>query len=211
MQHSPPGGQIHASTALLGESSIEAAKARVGSMRDLLARHAHHVRGRMVRCPFPDHDDRHPSASLYVAADGDERVHCHSCGRDEDTLGLARVFGEPQPSPPGAAPRRARRRASRPDPETRALVQVLARRASWPFELAAAKRLALLEGPAVHLEVLRNWRYLADRGDVRLIVQTSALIRGVAMLRFCSARSVENPRSIEYAIRRLIEEVEGGP
>lgn len=73
---------------------VEELKARHGPMRELLDRHGIAVQGTSLRCPSPGHEDHNASASLYQAADADERVHCHGCGFDEDVLGLALVLGE---------------------------------------------------------------------------------------------------------------------
>lgn len=41
-----------------------------------------------IRCPHPDHDDRHPSASLNTILG---RVVCLACGLNEDAPGLLQV------------------------------------------------------------------------------------------------------------------------
>jgi hypothetical protein len=46
-------------------------------------------RGRVLRCPIPAHEDRHPSAALYRGRDGRERWHCHTCARGGDAIDLA--------------------------------------------------------------------------------------------------------------------------
>lgn len=44
-----------------------------------------------IRCPFPDHDDRHASARLNL---GKGLVCCHGCGCSGDVVGvLAKVNG----------------------------------------------------------------------------------------------------------------------
>lgn len=46
-------------------------------------------RGRAIRCPLPEHDDRHPSASIYGERDGESpRWWCHTCARGGDVLDL---------------------------------------------------------------------------------------------------------------------------
>jgi hypothetical protein len=139
-------------------ASVGAAKAALGSMRGLLERYGHRLRGRTLRCPAPHHEDRHPSATLYTAFDGDERVHCHSCGFDEDVLGVARLLGEHieiRPSPGRSRP------GSRPlDPDLHRLIahiaDKLARRRNFAREWAAAKILAELDYDGIDREVLGN-------------------------------------------------------
>lgn len=44
-----------------------------------------------IRCPFPEHDDRHASASVNL---GKGLVYCHGCGSYGDLVGvLAKVNG----------------------------------------------------------------------------------------------------------------------
>lgn len=61
-------------------------------MHELLARHDHDVRANRVRCPNPNHEDRHPSESVFEGRDG-ERLHCFSCGFDGDVIDVARAIG----------------------------------------------------------------------------------------------------------------------
>lgn len=69
------------------QASVEQAVSRIGSCRDVLERHGHHVRGRMAFCPLHEHRHRTPSMSLYER-DGRSRFHCHACGAHGDALDL---------------------------------------------------------------------------------------------------------------------------
>lgn len=191
--------------------AVEDVKASLGPMRDLLARHGFPTRGKTTRCPSPDHDDRNPSASMYVAPDGDERVHCHSCGFDEDVIGVARVLGERVPSLRSLDQQTVRRRADHaptPNYRLRALGRVLIARGEWPFEWAVATLLARLDPFQARVEVVRNWDYLSARGDIPLIWQTANMIRGVALLTVGTAKAVERPGAIGYAVDQLLRESE---
>src|SRR5918992_3474797 len=92
-QETPGPGQRSAMAADFSDSPVEREKTRLGPMRDLLTRHGVVRRYGKWRCPAPDHPDEHPSASVYVAADGDERVHCHACGFDGDVIDVERALG----------------------------------------------------------------------------------------------------------------------
>lgn len=73
-----------------GDSPVEREKARLGPMRELLARHGIAVQGRRLRCSSPDHLDKRPSAWLFA----DDRVRCFSCGFHGDVIDVARALGE---------------------------------------------------------------------------------------------------------------------
>lgn len=184
--------------------TLDGVKASIGPMRDLLARHGYFARGKTVRCPSLDHDDRNPSASIFTAYDGDERVHCFSCGFDEDTIGVAAALGERIPD--WTTGRSSNRQTSIPRPDFRvtALGRLLKGRPQWPFEWQVAKLLAELEPRDARQEVLQAWRFLSARGDVDLILRTAYLIRGVAILNFCTSGSIERPGAITHAVRRLV-------
>lgn len=185
--------------------TLDDTKANLGPMAALLGRHGYQVKGKTVRCPAADHDDRHPSAGLYTATDGDERVKCWSCGFDEDVLGVAEALGErvDWARTVSVLPRPA------PDPKVMDTVKILfERRAEFPFEWQAAKVLALLPGPAARLEVECNRSYLSKHGDIDLILATAYMIRGTALFRFVSSKVADDPATVERAVRRLIASVE---
>lgn len=163
-------------------SAITTAKQRLGPMRDLLARHGITVRGRALSCPHPDHDDRHPSAGVYVARDGDERVRCWSCGLDEDVIGIARLLGERVDlrTPSGPAPRRR----VPPHPELERAVRRLARRDDWLALWAAAQVLASVPRAVAQRDVASSWAHLSESFDLPLLVELSDLIREAADARF---------------------------
>jgi hypothetical protein len=45
-----------------------------------------------LRCPFPDHDDKNPSFSVFRGRDGRERWKCHGCGRSGDAIALYQLL-----------------------------------------------------------------------------------------------------------------------
>ena len=83
-------------SAAADRPAIAALKAKLGPIAEMLATAGYHVRRKAAQCPA--HDDMHPSASIYVAGDGDERLHCHACGFDEDVIGVALKLGVIRPS-----------------------------------------------------------------------------------------------------------------
>lgn len=69
-----------------GPSPIERARERLGSPRDVLARHGVAVRRGMAQCPF--HPDSTPSLSVFIGRDGKPRWRCHGCRIGGDALDL---------------------------------------------------------------------------------------------------------------------------
>ncbi|MDQ3218237.1 MAG: hypothetical protein M3Q18_10385 [Actinomycetota bacterium] len=183
---------------------VELAKQRLGPVSELLVRHGLWVRGSSTHCPSPEHEDRHPSASIYK---NDERVHCHVCDWDGDVIDVAEALGEhvelrgnggvysvPRPKP----------KPSEPDEVMRDLKTVLESRRAWPFEWLVASHLALLSTSLMRQDVLANWDYLTERGDLQLILETTSMIRDVAISRYCSAKNVEDPEAIKRAVARML-------
>jgi hypothetical protein len=179
-----------------GPSPVERAKAALGPMKEILERHGHRVRGRRTHCPNPQHPDHHPSASVYVARDGDERVKCWSCGFDEDIIGVAEALGEHvELSPSDRSPRNKTRPsvpvgtnrsvpAPKVDYRVRELAWDLAGRAKWPLEWEAGTLQATLPRHRAQQEVVRNWDYLTARCDLPLVVATADILRQVAHQRW---------------------------
>jgi hypothetical protein len=192
--------------AHFSDSPVEREKARLGPMRDVLARHGVGRRYGKWRCPAPDHPDMHPSASVYVAADGDERVHCWSCGFDGDVIDVARALGEVvELRGGGAAPAPAVQR--RPDALVRAFARAVAFRPEFAFEWEVTKLLALMPGYWARVEVAHNFEYLSARGDVSLMLHGAYLVRGVVIFRYCTAKSVDDPRSVTRAVHQALARV----
>jgi hypothetical protein len=90
--------------------------------------------------------------------------------------------------------------------KVRLQVEGLRRRKEWPFEWNAAVALAVLPREAMQQEVLRNWDFLTRRGDVGLITETAAMLRGVAILNFGSAKHVDDPAAIKRWVHRAVED-----
>ncbi len=169
-------------------------------------------KGWTARCPGPNHrrGDRWPSLSVSEGAEGQVFVFCHAtCTAD----GIVRAIGLelkdlfPSKSPTSAVSTRPR---SRPQPLPRPIVERLISSATFGASWQAAKILAPLDPTQQRLEVLTSWDYLTDQVDIPLTMRLASLIRGVAMFRFCSAKSVESPNAIPRAVRRLLEEIDHG-
>lgn len=199
---------------------IQEAKHRLGPMADLLGRHGHHPKGKRVRCPSPIHEDKNPSASLYVAFDGDERVRCWACGYDGDIIDVARLFGEQVALQRLGIAKRRRQPRSSTSPLEQQVLRLIAFRAEFPVEWEVAKTLALVSRDQMRVEVLRNWEFLTAHLDVDVLLVTylADVIRGVALLRFGNARELDPRWSDEAqayvpsdgmarAVKRLAEAV----
>ncbi|CAN5461921.1 hypothetical protein BH20ACT21_BH20ACT21_00010 [soil metagenome] len=185
------------------DSPVEREKKRLGPMLELLARHGVWVRGNRVRCVSPDHIDIHPSASVY----GDERLHCFSCGFDGDVLDVARALGETVELHSSSPLGYVQEQESRPDWLARAFADAVAARPEFVFEWEATKLLATLPGYWARVEVANNFDYLRARGDVRLMLKGSYLLRGAARLRLCNAKSRDDEGAVTDAVRRLLQRV----
>jgi hypothetical protein len=169
-------------------AGVESAKDGLGDMRALLTRHGQDVRGRSLRCPSPDHLDKHPSASIYIAVDGDQRVHCHSCGLDEDVIGIAGVLGVPvrlsgrRRAVPTSSP------LPRLSPRIRHMARDLVERPSWGLEWEVITLLASLPALLARQDVIANWDWLGDRLDIPLMVGMSDALRAIALERYPGRR-----------------------
>jgi hypothetical protein len=183
------------------ESPVERAKRELGSMRDLLANHGHQVRGQNVRCPSPDHADRHPSASVYDARDGGERVHCFSCNFDGDVIDVARSLGMKVEL--GTAEPKVRSHRSPLRPISRGEAKMLVGRPDFAFEWIVAITLARIPEPLAQRDLLASWDFLADWVDIPFVVALSRAVRGTAFLRYGSTRDLD----VRQAVDRLIREV----
>jgi hypothetical protein len=95
-------------------------------------------------------------------------------------------------------------------PDPRSAAEVLIESGEFAFTWEAAKSLAQLERRQANSDVLDSWSYLTARCDVRSLLQLARLVWGVAALRYCTSRSVEDPKSVARAVRRLIEKIERG-
>ncbi len=165
-------------------------------------------RGWSARCPA--HEDRSPSLSIAEGRDGRALLRCFAgCEPDQ----IVRAIGLEMPDlfsrddDRSHRRRHSRRDSRQPVPLPRDVARELLTSAEWPFLWNAAKVLALLPGPQARLEVLRRWRYYADRCDVGALLQTSYLIRGVAMFTRCTARGCDD-LDVTRAVQRLVRDLE---
>lgn len=159
----------------LHESQVDRVKRELGAMRDLLARHGYQLRGRSVRCPSPDHADRHPSASVYDARDGGERVHCFSCNFDGDVIDVARALGMKVEL--GAPEREVRRHRSPLRPISRGEAERLVSRLNFAYEWELAKILARVPESLASRDLLLSWDFLADRVDIPFVAAMAGVVR----------------------------------
>ena len=183
--------------------NVEAVKRGLGQIEDVLDRHGVHRRGKMVRCIAPDHDDKTPSASIFEGVRG-ERLYCHGCGWTGDSIDVAEILGERIEWPRGRrpAPVRRNRRPVHAMPRGVALAFLADERAvtSW----AIAVELAVLPEAVARQHILAAWGGVSESCDIALVVRWSRLIRGTALLNLSTSKSVESPRAVAYAVRRLV-------
>lgn len=155
--------------------------ARLGSPQDVLERHGFDPRRHRCLCPNPVHQDRRPgSLSFYTSRrTGKDRLHCHSCGLDEDAIGVARLLGEPVFRWPERSPEPRRR------PKTgteRTLLKILQNKSSG--QVVVAKTLARLDKQAASCEIARNWEYLAGFGSIGGMIELADGLRPYMLERF---------------------------
>jgi hypothetical protein len=165
--------------------------------------------GWTARCP--SHEDRSPSLSVTEGRDGRALIHCFAGCEVEDivrALGieLADLF------PPSQDKTVRRRTIPRPRPVTlpRSVAEVLVETSEFAETWELAKLLAIEESELVWQDVLASWRHLSDRFSVSTVLRLAYLLRGVAMFRYCTAKSAEDAGAVRRAVRRLCEEVEHG-
>lgn len=184
-----------------GDSPVEAARSSLGPIRDLLSQHGLSVRGGTVRCPNPDHNDRHPSASIFTGRDGKERLFCFACGFHGDALDVAHALGIHVELRPAGAPVKRSRVPS--NPLRRSEAEMLAGRPNFILEWELAKILARVPERLARQDVLAAWDWLVHRVDIPFVVVLSGAVRGTARLRYGHARD----RDLSYAVDRLLGEV----
>lgn len=191
------------------ELDVETVKLRLGSISEILDRHGVQRRGTKASCPSPDHEDRTPSASIFQGVRG-ERLYCHSCGWTGDVIDVAEILGERIDWLPSSTPRR---RLTRRKPTPMPIVVAEAMNASETAQLSwrVAKDLARVPEAIARQHILSSWDSLTDDVyDLELVLRWSRLIRGVAMFRHCTARSIARPGCLARAVTRLFEAVPDG-
>lgn len=178
---------------------------------DRLERVRRSGRGWTARCPGPNHRRGDKSASLSVGEGNDGRalLHCFGgCSFAEimGALGLEATDAFP-PSERAAIPRSRQRGAdSCPVTLPRSVVEILVETGEFAWTWEAAKILAALEPSVARQDVLAAWDYIAPRCDFSTLLRIAYLIRGVAMFRYCTARTAGDPAVVRRAVERLVSE-----
>lgn len=173
-------------------------------------------RKKQIRCPSPDHEDRHPSCTLYP--DG---FKCWSCGARGDALdyyaltnGLTlrdalQVLGAFHgPSTP-----RVRRMRLEEPPHliSREIAEKLVDSDQFARHWHLAKLLAMPPRLLAQRDLLGSWDYLLEIGyDVPLVWKLAGLLRGEAWLRFGDAARADDPREPGRAVCRLLNALNEG-
>ena len=191
----PPAGLVSASSV-------------VENVLDRLAGVRRSPRGWIARCPA--HEDRHQSLSVGEGRDDRALVNCFAGCEAADIvravqLELKDLFPPRWEGLP--LPRRPRAKA-KPYPVPRSIAQTLVESSEFAVTFEVAKSLAKLEPRQARSEVVASWGYLADCADIPALLEIVSLIRGVAVLRFSSAKSVGQPEGIARAVGRLVDEIE---
>ena len=73
----------------MSNSIIQELKRQI-TCRDVLQRHGVNYNGETTRCPFPEHEDKNPSFSIYY---NDRRFKCFGCGQKGDCIDLEKLLG----------------------------------------------------------------------------------------------------------------------
>lgn len=156
-------------------------------------------------CPTAQHPRGDRSAGLSIAegADGRALVYCFAGCDLDDILAAIRLESRDLFVPRDDDLERPRKRVCHA-PLPRSVAQVILEAAEHPVTWASAQLLARLESALAKQDLLSSWDALADRIDIPETLRLARLIRGVAMLRYCDSKSVEDPRAITRAIERLV-------
>jgi hypothetical protein len=133
------------------------------------------------RCPA--HDDHSPSLSISVGRGGNVLVFCHAgCSVEEivNALGLTLtdLFPNVDHRPAMRSPR-----FTIPATIASRLITSTLFASSWE----AARALAPFHPAAQRLQVLRHWDLLSATTDIPAVLALSALIRDVAVSRYCGS------------------------
>jgi hypothetical protein len=163
--------------------------------------------------PCPAHDDKYPSLSIGEGSDQRALLHCFAgCTIGEITraigLEVADLFELRAESAPSEHRGPARHHKNDLPHIPLGVFRRLVRTPEFSFTWRAAGLLARLDPPTSRELIVQSWGYLIARCDIGLLLQTAHMIRGVAMYRYCDAKTVERPAAIADAVKRLVEEVE---
>jgi hypothetical protein len=153
--------------------------------------------GRNHTALCPAHDDRGPSLSVTEGDDGRVLLFCHAgCSVDQIASALRLELRELFP-PRGDTESSLAKPERRPYALPGEAAERMLRDPSFAPTWGAAWALARLPGRAAEREVLLSWRWVADRYDVRLLLETATTIRGIAVLRFANPQALA-PRWSEF-------------
>lgn len=114
----------------------------------------------------------------------------------------------PRSAPEQVRPQARTSEPKRPDYRLRDHLRKLGDDPAFPLEWETAKALATLPAVLAQQDIVAKWDYLAARVSNPRLWATVNLLRGVAMFRYCDAKSVEDPGAIGRAVQRLVREVE---
>ncbi len=121
-------------------------------------------------------------------------------------IDVARALGEPVELR-NSGPVTVAQVERRPGKLARSFARAVAARPEFAFEWEATKHLAQLPPYWARVEVAHNFDYLRAGGDVELMLQGAYLVRGVAFMRFCTAKTARDLGAVARAVRRLLDEV----
>ncbi len=161
--------------------------------------------GWSARCP--SHSDRVPSLSVKEGGAGRVLLTCHagcSVGEVVQALGLELTELFPRDTRRPSTPRPRRARVTMPE----SVASILTQTAEFGIGWEISKALAPLEPHQQHADNVRSWEYITSQADVRTVLQLANLIRGIAIFRYCTFKSIEDPAAIRRAVRRLLDEME---
>jgi hypothetical protein len=195
MQHSSGPCQSH------GSGPVEIVLERLERVR-------RSGRGWTARCP--SHEDKSPSLSIHEGRDGRALLCCHAgCSTLEITRALGLEMRELFERDGDWVPR-SPRPLPKPVVLPRSVAEILVESSRFARHLEAAKLLARLEPDLLRQDVLTSWDYLTEHFELPALLRLAYLVRGVATLRFCDSKNVENPEAVARAVHRLCEEVDRG-
>jgi hypothetical protein len=161
--------------------------------------------GWSARCPA--HDDRSPSLSLSEGRDGRVLVRCWAGCEVEDIvhavgLEVRDLFAADDKRRP-FTPRPQRSRVAVPQSVAQIFIETGEFALCWDI----AKQIAELDPHIQRAYVVRHWDEIAPV-DVTSVLELAYLLRGVAVFRFLTSKTVQDPMLIRNAVRRLLREVE---
>lgn len=161
-------------------------------------------------CPTSAHrrGDRSAGLSVTTNNDGDVLLYCRAhCPSDEIVAALGLEWkdlfvprqGSPPPRPKGKPYQFLHKRLAKRSLESDIFAS------DWTL----AKLLAVRHPAQAKLDILRSWDYLTAKGhDIPFVWETTKMLRGVAFLRYGTAKGCDRPNEVERCVKRLIGEID---